>query len=321
MEANQVAEALKIEADAEALALQVKVGAETKAELMQAEAEANASEKRAQAAKIRAEATRAETAAPGLAEAEVEAARVEVAEKQVTVTRADGLAKAEVAQAQAEAEAERLQRLKEVEINAQKQLVALYDKAPVLVEIEKLRMEYEHQERLVNLQMDAYLKAMESIAPGVKVQIYGSGNQTSQIFTELMSFSHGINLLGEEVPLVGQILHGGDGTGQNQRLSVFHQFFPYIQQVLAEVNPRLFSSLKVVDLVERLDPVIAGQEELSTALNNIKEDASFRMVGDLPLKPFLQFFGVLKNSDTDVDDAVLTMDEEPEKEEDILPLE
>ena len=300
-EANQIAEALKVEAEAEALALQVKVSAETKAELMQAEAEANASEKRAQAAKIRAEATRAETAAPGLAETEVEAARVEVAEKQVVVTRADGLAQAEVAQAQAEAEAERLRRLKDVEINAQKQLVALYDKAPVLVEIEKLRMEHDHKERMAALQTEAYLKAFEAIAPGVKVHIYGNGNQTSRIFSDLMSFSHGIQLLGDEVPLVGRILDGGEADG-GAHFNTFRQFLPYIQQVLADTNPRMFSSLKIADLVERLRPVITGREDLAAALTHLKDDANFRMVGDLPIKPLLRFLGLDTNTAPPEDD-------------------
>ena len=197
VEAEQLAEAMKVEAEAESNALQIKADAETKselvradaetkAELIRAEAEATATEKRAQAAKIRAEATRAETAAPGLAEAEVASARVEVSEKQVAVTRAEGLAKAEVAQAQAVAEAERMQRLKDVEINAQRELVNLYDQAPVLVELERLRMQFEHDERITTLQVEAYLKAFEALASNMQVRIYGNGGQTTQIVTCLL---------------------------------------------------------------------------------------------------------------------------------------
>jgi len=294
VEANQVAESLKVESDAEARALQIKVDAETKAELMRAEAESNASEKRAHAAKIRAEATRAEAAAPGLAEAEVEAARVQVAEKQVAVNRADGLAQAEVAQAQAEAEASRLEKLKEVEIKAQKQLVALYDQAPVLVELEKIRLTHAHKERLMTLRMEAYLKAFEAIAPGVRVNIYGSGNQTSRIFTDLMSFTHGLQLLSEDAPLIGRIING-NGDGNETSLNLLNRlsdFMPYIQQILADVNPRIFSSLKVADLVERLEPVIAGHEDLASALDGIKKDAGFRVVGDVPVKPLLSLLGI-----------------------------
>jgi len=310
VEANQTGEALKVEADAEARSLQIKVDAETKAELMKAEAEASASEKRAHAAKIRAEATRAEAAAPGLADAEVEAARVEVAEKQVSVNRADGLAQAEVAQAQAEAEAGRLQKLKDVEIKAQRQLMALYEEAPVLVDLEKMRMEYDHKERLASMQMEAYLKAFEAVAPGIKVNIYGSGNQTSRIFTDLMSFSHGLRLLGEEVPVIGNLIDGSThGNGSGFQINKLSQFMPYVQQVLGEVNPRMFSSLKVADLVERLEPVVAGREDLSTALSNIKEDASFRMVGDIPIKPLLGVLGFNFDETATADEAALAVDD------------
>ena len=292
MEANQVGEALTIEAKAEATALNVKISAETKAELLKAEADATASEKRAQAAKIRADATRAEQAAPGLAEAEVETARIAVAEKQVAVSRADGLAKAEVAHAQAEAAAERRRKMKEVDINAQKELVALYDKAPVLVELEKLRMEYEHQEKLTTLQMNAYLKAFESIAPGVSVNIFGSGDQASKVFTDLMSFSHGVGALGDEIPLVGRFLNSNKGSLTSTATDKLRQFIPHIQNLLADMNPRIFSSLHVGDLVEKLEPVVAGNEDLASALKNLRDDVGFRMVSDLPIKPVLNLLGI-----------------------------
>ncbi len=313
-EASQVGESLKVEAQAEAQALQTKVGAETKAELMRADAEANASEKRAEAAKIRAEATRAETAAPGLAEAEVEAARVEVAEKQVAVNRADGLAQAEVAQAQAEAEAERRRRLKEVDINAQQQLVALYDQAPILVELEKLRMQYEHDEKITTLQMEAYLEAFKAIAPGVRVNIFGSGDQTSNIFNNLMSFSHGLNTASDDIPLLRQLMKNGKDSDSLAILKKFQPFMPYLQQVFADMKPRVFSSLKIADLAERLEPVVAGREDLSTALSNIKEDANFRVVGDLPVKPLLSLLGI-KFDEQEKEESIIdaSVEEEAEK--------
>ncbi len=319
VEAAQIGEALEVEAKAESRALQVKAEAETKAELVRAdgetkaelvraEAQATATEKRAHAAKIRAEATRAETAAPGLAEVEVESARVEIAEKQVAVTRADGLARAEVAQAQAVAEAERVQRLKDVEINAQRELVKLYGQAPVLVDLEKLRMQLEHDERIATLQMESYLKAFEALAPSTQIRIYGGGNQTTQIITELMSFAQGIQYLGEEVPMVGRMLEPSDGGEGSTLLPRLAQFFPYLQQALGDVNPRLFSSLKLADVVERLTPVVAGQEDLVTALSNIKEDATFRMVGDLPIAPLFRLLGIeLPKPGEDM----IPLDEEP----------
>lgn len=313
VEAGQLAEALKVEAEAESRALQIKVDAETKselvkadattrAELIRAEAEATATEKRAQAAKIRAEATRAETAAPGLAEAEVEAARVEVAEKQVSVVRAEGLAKAEVAKAQGLAEAERLQHLKEVEISAQRELATLYEQAPVLVELEKLRMEFAHKERLSQLEMETYLKAFEALAPSLQIRLYGSGAQTSRIITDLMSLAQSVRYLSEEIPEVKQLIapQNGGPSSLTRWLPQLTALLPAIQHVVQGINPRIFSSLTVKDLVDRLTPVIAGKENLVTALNNIKGDANFRVVGDIPVLPCLQLLGLPIHTGDDI---------------------
>ena len=311
VEATQLAEALKLEAETEANALQIKVDAQTKTELIKAEAEATATEKRAKAAKVRAEATKAETAAAGLAEAEVEAARVTVAEKQVSVTRAEGLAEAEVAKALAEAEADKLERLKAVDINAQKELALLYEQAPVLIELEKMRMQLDHDEKIASIQAETSLKAFEAIAPGIKVNIFGNGGQTGQILSNVMSLSHGLNQIGDEVPFVNNLLSFGNGNGANGSISreqlaqwtpQLTQFVPYLQTLVAETNPRVLSSLKVADIIERLGPVVAGQENLVTALNNIKEDASFRVIGDMPISPILRVLGLDNSQETAVEE-------------------
>ncbi len=327
VEAAQLAEAMTVESEAEARALQVKVDAETKselvradaetkAELIRAEAEATATEKRAQAAKIRAEATRAETAAPGLAEAEVEVARVEVAEKQVAVTRAEGLAKAEVFEAQSVAEAEQEQRLKEVEINAQRELVKLYDQAPVLVDLEKLRMEFEHEERIAQMQIQAYLKAFEALAPSLQVRIYGNGGQTTQIITDLMSVAQGARYLGDEVPAFGRILSTDEMTGLRSWLPKLADFVPFIRQAMSDVNPRMFTSLRVMDLLDRLTPVVAGHEDLVSALDNLREDANFRVVGDVPVVPLLRLLGIDLAAPAGEVGAMVTGDEPPAASED-----
>ncbi len=290
VQAEQLADALRVESEAESKALAIQVDAETKAELVRAESEATATEKRAQAAKIRAEATRAEAAAHGLAEAEVESARVEVAEKQVEVNRAEGLAQAAVAKAQAEAEAERLQRLRQVEIDVQRALVKLYDEAPVLVDLEKLKMQFDHEQAITRLQMETYLKAFEALAPSLQVRIYGSGDQTGRILTDLMSLAQGVNYLGDEVPMVKRVLSGESRSAK--LLPRLSEFAPYIREALSDVNARMFSSLRIADLVERLVPVVAGQEDLTAALNQLREDATFRVVGDLPVMPLLKLLGV-----------------------------
>jgi uncharacterized membrane protein YqiK len=309
LQTSQAAESLKLEAEAQANALQVQTDAETKVELVKAEAEATATEKRAQAAKIRAEATRAETAAAGLAEAEVEAARVRVAEQRVAVTRAEGLADAEIKREQATAEVERLQKLKEVEINAQRELVQLYNEAPVLVEIEKLKMQLAHQERLTQLQMESYLRAFEALAPSLKVQVYGNGGQTGKIITDIMGLAQGLRTLGQEVPAVGRLVDGVvDGTlnGETSLASAlnFSAFLPYIQQIVREVNPRMLSTLKVADLVTELGNVVSGQSDLVTALHQLRQDGSFRVIGDLPVLPFLQLLGIGGQQDGVVNGAV-----------------
>ena len=309
LQTSQAAESLKLEAEAQANALQVQTDAETKVELVKAEAEATATEKRAQAAKIRAEATRAETAAAGLAEAEVEAARVRVAEQRVAVTRAEGLADAEIKREQATAEVERLQKLKAVEINAQRELVQLYNEAPVLVEIEKLKMHLAHKERITQLQVESYLRAFEALAPSLKVQVYGNGGQTGKIITDIMGLAQGLRSLGEEVPTVSRLVDGVvDGTlaGEASLASSFNlgAFLPYIQQVVREVNPRMLSTLKVADLVTELGNVVSGQSDLVTALHQLRQDGSFRVIGDLPVLPFLQLLGIGSEQDGVVNGAV-----------------
>lgn len=304
LEASQLAEAMQLEAEAQANALQIKTDTETKMELVQAEAEATATEKRAAAAKIRAEATKAEQAALGLAEADVDAARVKVAEQQVAVTRAEGLAQAEVAQAQAEAEASRLQRLKEIEINAQEKLAQLYEDAPVLIEIEKLKMHLAHEESIAQIQAETTRKAFEALAPGMKIQIVGNGGQTSEIMSQILSLSQGLQLVGNEIPAVGKLLGQENGGLARVELPQLRPFRPHLQTMMREMNPRVFSSLKVADALERLEAVVSGQEELATTLQQLREDAGFRMVADMPVGWLLRSIG-LDNDSADLEQPPL----------------
>ena len=298
--AQRVKEVVLLEAEAEANALKIKIDAETKMELVKAEAEATSTEMRARAAKKRAEATKAETAAHGLAEAEVEAARVNVAEQQVAVTRAEGMAKAEVAMAQATAAAEKVKQLREVDINAQKQLAQLYDKAPVLVDLEKLRMQLTHDEKLATIRAEASLKAFEALAPSLKVNIFGNGGQTGQIMNNVMSIAHGLGVVGEELPLVGKFLNQSESNDHAPlSLPALAQFTPYLQRMMTEVNPRVFSSLKVKDVVERLGNIVSGQEDMMTALNNVRQDAAFRVVGDLPIGSMMGLLGLKETAVSD----------------------
>jgi hypothetical protein len=286
--ADRAKEVALIEAEQMSRSMKIEAEAETQAELVRAQAEAEATEKRAQAAKIRAEATRAEAAAAGLAEAEVAEAQVAVSEKRVAVARAEAMA-----------EAEKIQKLKEVEISAQKELALLYEQAPVLIEMEQLRMRLSHEEALARIQAEASLKAFEAIAPGVKIHLFGNGGQTGQILSSLMTLSHGLTAVSEESPLLGSLLAGQTSNGHfnwNRLATPVETLMPALKQLTNEVNPRILSGLKVADVVERLGPVVAGKENLVTALNQIKEDATFRVIGDLPLGGLLKMMGLTQDN-------------------------
>ncbi|MFO7537479.1 MAG: SPFH domain-containing protein [Chloroflexota bacterium] len=295
IEANQMSDALTIEAQAE-----------SKAELVRAEAEATATQQRAQAAKMRAEATRAEAAAAGLAEAEVATAQVEVAEKQVAVTRAEALA-----------EVERQQKMKEVEIAAQKEFALLYEQAPILVDLEKLRIQFSHERELAQIRTEASLRAFEAIAPGIKVHIFGNAGQTGEIFSNLLAISHGLTAVGDEIPMIGNLVgspgspgsHNGHGAYADL-LPKLATFTPYIRRLAADVQPRVLTSLKIADVVDRLSLLVAGQEDLVTSLNKLRQDAIFRVVGDLPVGPVLNMLGIDGENETEAETIVV---------EDVLP--
>ena len=148
------------------------------------------------------------------------------------------------------------------------------------------------RDSLTTLQVEAYLKAFEALASNMQVRIYGNGGQTTQIVTDLMSIGQGVRYLGEEMPFVERWLGANKSSAAGGFLAKLVDFMPFIRQVMGDVNPRMFTSLKVVDLLDRLTPVVAGREDLLTALNKLKEDAGFRVVGDIPVVPLLRLFGI-----------------------------
>jgi hypothetical protein len=215
----------------------------------------------------------------------------------VAVTRAEGLALAEVARAQAEAEVDRAERLKMVDINAQEKLATLYETNPVLVELERLRMEFAHERDITQIEAEARLKMFEAIAPSMKVNLYGSGGQMSEIMGQVMSFGQGLQVLGEEMPAFSRLT----SSTNNGIMPALQALLPAVQSTLANVNPRMLSSLSVNDVVEKLAPVISGDTDLVTALGQIKQDASFRVIGDMPIAPILSLFGVKMPADNNVE--------------------
>ncbi len=305
LRAQEAGEARRLAAEAEARALQVKVQAETQTDLARAEAEAKATEQRAIAAKTRAEATRAEAAAAGLAEVEVEEARVAIAEKEVAVRRTEALAQVEVAQAEADVLTSKTKMLKTIDIEAQRELADLYAQAPVLVEMEQLRMQLSHEQEMARIQAETSLKAFEALAPGIKMHIYGHGGQVNELVSNVMSLSRGLTIVGEEVPWMGRMLGMGEQethltnttAGQNL-LALLNRVRPHLQEVVQEVNPRTMATLTVAEMVERLTAVVSGEEDVVTALNHLRQDVGFRVIGDLPLKPLLGLMGLNTAVDT-----------------------
>ncbi|MEZ4681228.1 MAG: hypothetical protein R2932_44140 [Caldilineaceae bacterium] len=222
----------------------------------------------------------------------------------MAVTRAEGLAAAEIQREQAAAEAERIQKLKTVEIDAQRAMVQLYNEAPVLVDIERLKLQLAHKERLTQIQMDGYLRAFEALAPSLRVNVYGNGGQTGKIITDLMGLAQGLRTLGEEVPVVGRVIEGTltDATAGLDAIDFpwqsfnLAQWLPYLQQALTEMNPRMLSSLKVSDFMETLGEVVSGQSDLVEALQDLRQDANFRVIGDLPVSALFGMLGLHQES-------------------------
>jgi len=102
-------------------------------------------------------------------------------------------------------------------------------------------------------------------------------------------------------------------------LNGVQRLLPYITQALGEVNPRMHSTLKVTDLVDRVGAIISGDETMVTALNNLRQDANFRMVGDMPVKPFLNMLGFSPGEGNQDISNISPQVETPSKTETALP--
>jgi hypothetical protein len=120
---------------------------------------------------------------------------------------------------------------------------------------------------------------------------------------------------------VGRLVGSGAGAEELSWLPKLADFVPFIRQTIADVNPRMFTSLKVTDLLDRLVPVLAGREDLLTALNALREDAGFRVVGDVPVVPLLRLLGikvpeaVTESTPKPVDAGIVTESDEQSSED------
>ncbi len=275
IEAQAQAQAKKIQAEASAQQIRTEAGAKADAAVQEAEA----AKARAAAEKVQAEATRAKTAAEGLAKAEVAARNAEVALAQAEADKAAGLAAAEVTEAQARAAAagEREQRL--VEIEAKERLAALYETNSQLYELEQLRIRFAHELELATVQQQTQIAMIQALAQNMEIKVVGNAGQMGQILSEMMTLQAGVETAAEEFPFLKSLV-SGSGKALSNLPGV-------LGDALKDVQPRMFASLTVADLTERLLAVANGDSDLVEALHGLRKDSNFRVVGNIPVLELL----------------------------------
>lgn len=287
-----------IEIEAQAQASAIKIGAEASAQQIRTEAtakadaavqEAEAAKARAAAEKVQAEATRAKTAAEGLAKAEVAARNAEVALAQAEADKAAGLAQAEVTEAQARASAAGERERQLVELEAKERLAALYTHNQPLFELEQLRLRFAHELELATVQQQAQIAMVQALAQHMEIKVVGNAGQMGQILSELMTLQAGVTTATEEFPFLRSLVNGGGHT--------LSKLPGLLGEAFKGVEPRLFASLTVADLTERLLAVAKGDSDLVGALHGLRQDSNFRMVGNLPV---IELLSKLMGADTDV---------------------
>lgn len=287
LEIKAEAEAHSMKIQAEASAQQIRTEATAKADAAVQEAEAAKS--RAAAEKVQAEATRAKTAAEGLAKAEVAARNAEVALAQADADKAAGLAQAEVTEAQARAAAAGERERRQVEVETKARLATLYEANPQLFELEKLRIRFAHELEMANVQQQTQIAMMQALAANMEIKVVGNAGQMGQILSEMMTLRAGFTTATEEFPFLRSLFGNG-----GQLLSSLPSA---LGEVLQDVQPRVFASLTVADLVERLSAVANGDSDLSAALDGLRQDSNFRVVGNLPVVELLgQLLGRLRST-------------------------
>ncbi len=293
VDANTEATAREISATAEATAVRIQAtaDAERTRTLATAEADAAAQEAKATASRADAEikqanATRAKTAAEGLAQAEVAERNAEVAIKEADANRARGLADADVTRARAAAEAEGAHLMRQVEIDAQAALAEVYAASPVLVDLEKIRLQHAHEQNIAQLRLNAQIAMMQALAPqlNVNAKLIGNGTQMGSLLSQILTLSAGYEVLSEEVPVVNGLFRPNGDVNVG---SIMRGTSDLLGGVLKDVNPRMFGALTLSSLVDRIIPVVEGEGDLQSFLIGLKEDASFNMVGNIPIAQLL----------------------------------
>ncbi|NTV30992.1 hypothetical protein HGA91_03385 [candidate division WWE3 bacterium] len=282
--AGSAAETERIAAESQAVAQSITTRAQTEAQLAQARAQAESATITAQAALVEANATRAREAASGLAAAEIAAAQVAVDQKRVEVVRAEGLAQVEIDRARQAAS-----------IEAQRLLATLYAEAPVLVDLERIRMDHTLQLELARLQAETRLEAFKALAPQLDVRLFGNGGQMSQLINQLLSLSEGASVVGHEIPVIGNLFGSGGSPESTELWSSLVSIMARVRGVLGEIDPRVFSNLSLADALEQVEQLMQGETDVVSAINRIRERANFQLIGSIPIGGILSLLGLNLN--------------------------
>ncbi len=294
-EADRERKVKLVDAEATAQALQRQTEAQTAAELLRATREAEAAQQRAAASKVQAEAQRATEAAAGLAAADVREREVAIAAAQVAVDRDRGLAEAEVTERTNAAALALTRGQREIQIEAETRLAALYAEYPILAELEQIRLANAQALELARVDAEARVKIFQALAPNMRVNLIGDGGRTSQILAQVLAIGNGLQVVGDEVPAIGRLVGANGVSGDGLALpsmGVLGAFLPYVQRVAREADPGVFASMTLAQLVDRLGAVVEGREDLATALNGIRQNAQFRVFANVPVQPLLSGLGV-----------------------------
>lgn len=298
-------------AQAAADALEIETAAKTATKLKTAQVDAEAAQKEADAQIKRAEAKRAEDAAAGLALADVEERRVAIAEKQVAVEREKGLAEAEVAERMAKAEITKQQGLLKVELEKAERMAQLLLENPAMLDLERLKIEQTQALEIARIEAGTRQAIALAMAQNMKIdaKLFGGGDQIGNMVANLMALAQGAQLFGKEVPLVGNLLNGnGSSASQNPTNGLFEKaqsLMPFVKRLVAETDPTVFSTMSVSDLASALMPAVRGEKSAADALKELKQHATFRVIGTLPVQPFLDLLGISGNTDKETDDSAI----------------
>ncbi|PIZ48061.1 hypothetical protein COY32_00715 [candidate division WWE3 bacterium CG_4_10_14_0_2_um_filter_41_14] len=295
--ANRDRDVLLIGAKADAEA--IRIGAEAAAEKKRTEAQATAAaadfeataKERDSAAQIKqATATRAKTAAEGLAQAEVAEAKAAAEIKQAEAAQATGFAQAAIAEKDAAVEAGRIRLVAEAELDAEARRAKLYAESPELLALERLDREHWQAIALAKQELDARVAMMVALAPHIQLdaKVIGNGSQMGQIMGQMMTLASGYNVMVND-PTVSSIV-GSGGSAISVGGDILSRVLPAVRSAFAGVNPRVFASLTVADALDRLQGVVSGEQDVVTAIQKLRDDANFRMVGNIPVGQILGVF-------------------------------